>query len=235
MLQLALDIHKVENTVKSVKRLFNKAYKSGQDPYNSLLEFRNTPLDGTDGYAPTQLLNSRMLKSKLPTATKLLKPHVVPPMIDKLKARQQKQKAYYDRTASNNIPQPYPGDTVRFRNPRNQWYGKIQGILPQPRCVEVETPSGKIYKRNRRHTFPTKEKPPPQELIPEYQPIEPDTDNNTTSPDDNRIPEHKEPVCPNPSLDHSQISKDKYDNIKIRPDTTTRSGRSSKGSSKMNM
>ena len=103
-------------------------------------------------------------------------------MIDKLKARQQKHKTYYDRTASNTIPQPYPGYTVRFRNPRNKWQDQ-RYTFPTSMHRSGNT-FGKIYKEIA-DTFPTKENPPPQELIPEYQPIEPDNDNNITFPDDN--------------------------------------------------
>jgi len=58
-----------------------KAHLSGSDFFISLLEFRNTPLDGTDVYCPSELLNCRL------TAT-ILKPHVVPPIKDKLNGRQ---------------------------------------------------------------------------------------------------------------------------------------------------
>ena len=226
----------VESAVKTVKRLMKKAYKTGQDPYISLLEFRNTPFDGTDGFSPSQLLKSRILKSKLPTADNLIKPHIVPSMLSQLKARQMRQKYYYDRTASHKITQPKPGQAVRFRNAKNKWeYGIVKETLPQPRCVLVNTPSGKVYKRNRRHMYPTRELPPPPELL----------------IDDGEL---TEPVCETPSDHHDNLiqpklststhvrgspsktaSFAKYEQVKIRQDITTGSGRVSKGKTQLNL
>ena len=152
----------VENAVKSVKRLMKKANRSGQDPYNALMEFRNTPLDGTNGYSPSQLLNSRVLRSKLPTATSLLKPHVVPPMTKQLKERQQKQKEYFDRNASHNIPQPQAGQSVRFQLNDTWQYGTVKDTVG-PRSVLVENMDGRQSRRNRRHTFITQEPTPARE------------------------------------------------------------------------
>ncbi|XP_038045865.1 uncharacterized protein K02A2.6-like [Patiria miniata] len=65
-----------ERCIQTVKTLMKKAKVSGRDPYMALLEYRNTPLDGTEGYAPAQLLNSRLLKSRLPTSSTLLQSQV---------------------------------------------------------------------------------------------------------------------------------------------------------------
>ena len=85
----------VEHCVQTVKNLMKKSARAGHDYFNALLEYRNTPIDGTSGYSPAQLLNSRLLKSRLPTADSLLKPHVVPKMTQNLTQRQLKQKHYH--------------------------------------------------------------------------------------------------------------------------------------------
>ena len=48
------------------ERLFKKADDDGRDPYLTLLEYRNTPVSGLQ-YTQSQMLMSRLLRSKLPT------------------------------------------------------------------------------------------------------------------------------------------------------------------------
>ena len=123
--------------------------------------FATHTLDGCLGYAPSQMLHSRLLKSRLPTASTLLTPHVVPPIYGKLKERQVKQKHFYDRKASRNIEQPAVGQQVRFRCPNSKWdYGIVKADRPEPRNILIETPDGSIYRRNRRQSFMTRENPP---------------------------------------------------------------------------
>ena len=59
-----------EKAVQTVKMLLTKAKADGKDPYLSLLEYRNTPID--DVGSPAQLLMSRRLQSILPNT--LFKP-----------------------------------------------------------------------------------------------------------------------------------------------------------------
>ena len=58
-----------ERAVQTIKNLLKKA----QDPYQGLLNYRNTPLDGIN-LSPAQLLMDRRLKSSQPTKVDLLKP-----------------------------------------------------------------------------------------------------------------------------------------------------------------
>ena len=90
----------VEHCIQTVKSLLKKAELARKDPFLALLEYRNTPLDGTDGYSPAEMLSSRLLRSRVPTAASLLKPHVVPPHQKNLQLRQAKQKFYHDRKSS---------------------------------------------------------------------------------------------------------------------------------------
>ena len=59
-----------ERTIGTIKQLLRKA----EDPYVALMEYRNTPVTGI-GLSPSQMLNSRRLKSKLRTTAELLRPH----------------------------------------------------------------------------------------------------------------------------------------------------------------
>ncbi len=61
-----------ERTVQTVKNLLKKAKASNQDPYLSLLSYRNTP--GQQTGSPAQLLMNRRLRTDLPTSPKQLLP-----------------------------------------------------------------------------------------------------------------------------------------------------------------
>lgn len=62
-----------KRAIQMVKNLLKKAWDSNRDPYIALLEYRNTPLDGT-GYSRAQLLVCRRLKTKIPVSKSLLMP-----------------------------------------------------------------------------------------------------------------------------------------------------------------
>jgi len=59
------------------------------------------------------LINSRLLRSRIPTSVTLLKPHVVPPIKDKLKGRQSAQNQYFDARANWGLPPVNVGDHVK--------------------------------------------------------------------------------------------------------------------------
>jgi transposase InsO family protein len=65
----------IERTVQTVKKILKKADETGQDPYLSILEYRNSPLDSVMK-SQAQLLMSRRLKTRLPITTSLLPPQV---------------------------------------------------------------------------------------------------------------------------------------------------------------
>lgn len=66
---------KVEEAVKSAKRIMKRARSSKQDVYLSLLDFRNTPTEGMLS-SPVQRFMCRRTKSRLPTTQALLEPKV---------------------------------------------------------------------------------------------------------------------------------------------------------------
>ena len=99
-----------ERTIQTVKSMLRKAIKSNQDPYLSLLEYRNTPIDKDLG-SPCQLLMSRRTKTTLPTNPKLLEPEIRQNIQKDLIKRQNVQKKYYDQNTTK-LPELSEGDRV---------------------------------------------------------------------------------------------------------------------------
>ena len=119
------------------------------------------PLDGTNGYSPAEMLNSRLLRSRVPTAASLLKPHAVPSLQKNMQLRQAKQKFYHDRKSGKELTSFQSSDPVRFINPKGKWeFAKIKEEWNTPRSYAVETPDGRSFRRNHSHMFLTKEQVP---------------------------------------------------------------------------
>ena len=62
-----------ESAVKMAKRLVREAVESNKDPYLAILDYRNTPTQGTD-FSPAQCSSDRHTRTLLPTSSNLLKP-----------------------------------------------------------------------------------------------------------------------------------------------------------------
>ena len=144
-----------ERFVQTLKGLFKKADEDGRDPYLALLEYRNTPVSGLQ-YTPSQMLMSRLLRSKLPTKQTLLQPKVVDAHKD-LKHRQRRQKSYYDKGTSP-LPQLNPGDVVRVQRGKVWEPAVVKASHVQPRSYLVQSQHGQL-RRNRRHLIKTNELP----------------------------------------------------------------------------
>ena len=218
----------VENTVKTVKRILKKAAKSGEDPHLMLLEYRNTPIDGVK-YSPAQMLNSRALRSALiPTADNMLKPQTIPEVTDQLKQRQEIQKYYFDNKGVINHKPVDPGVSVRFKNAQNEWqFGNVVNSHNSPRSYVVKNQNEKVYRRNRKHLFVTKESPPAmkeeleQEIVSQPQ----ETQETIESPVRQGIEQSK---CPR------KVDK-YYESVQVRDEVVTSRGRISKPKQLLNM
>jgi len=148
-----------ERTVQTVKGILNKAKRDGKDPYLSILEYRNTPID--DIGSPAQILMSRRLRSTLPTTNIQLHPQVIKErnLKWKLVEKKNQQKKQYDRTAKE-LPNLTSGDKVRIRR-QDLWEpAVVVRKSSTPRSYDVKTQDGTVYRRNRRHMLQTKEKLP---------------------------------------------------------------------------
>ena len=102
---------KIENAVKSAKKLLIKAKASGQDPYLAILDWRNTPSTSI-GTSPVQRLFGRRTKTLLPTAGKMLQPKIVEGTEEKLKERKSNQEHYYNRGTSLRASSPFGSHAI---------------------------------------------------------------------------------------------------------------------------
>ena len=138
-----------EKYVQIVKHLFDKAKADKRDPYISLLEYRNTPLEC--GYSPSQLLNSRRYRSILPSTNQQLLPKAVDTskVQTELHKRHDRQKHYYD-VGSKPLKLLKVGESVRLRDNSNIWQTAIVTNKHADRSYVVQTESGNRYRRNRR-------------------------------------------------------------------------------------
>ncbi|MCG7876437.1 MAG: RNase H-like domain-containing protein [Candidatus Thiodiazotropha endolucinida] len=143
--------------VKIVKGILDKSKAENKDPYLSILNYRNTPIDNLG--SPAQLLMNRRLRSKLPVTQKLLKPKIInqKTVHEKLTKKQEKQKYFYDKS-SKNLSHLSPGDTIRVQNEKHWEPGIVVQNATTPRSYHVQTKRGQ-YRRNRKHLMKTNEKP----------------------------------------------------------------------------
>ena len=148
---------KVENAIKTAKRLMIKSHKDESDPYLSLLDWRNTPSEGLDS-SPSQRMFGRRGKTLLPSSSRLLKPDNQSEVLANKKVRKEKQQYYYNRNAKDK-PELMKGDVVRIKPFRNgkEWTKARVDDKCNIRSYKVTTEDGRTYRRNRRHLVSTKE------------------------------------------------------------------------------
>ena len=141
----------VERAVQTVKTLLKK----GADPYQALLDYRNTPLEGIN-LSPAQLLMGRRLTTTLPTTASLLRPQDAKDIKHILEKMKEKEKQQYDRHCGRELLSLHTGDVIRMQHGK-QW--KAATVLykhSSPRSYVVQAPDGTKYRRNRRHLHVTK-------------------------------------------------------------------------------
>jgi len=139
----------VENSVKTVKRLFSKCKESGQSEHLALLDWRNTPSEGMET-SPAQRFLGRRCKTLLPTTEALLCPrYSMEEDTAAIKIQKNRQQIYYDRHVKELKP-IQPGQTIQMRLPgENTWtMGKCIKTVG-PRSYEVQV-GGNMYRRNQR-------------------------------------------------------------------------------------
>ena len=103
-----------------------KAKAECKDPYLSLLELRNTPVDGLA--SPAQLSISRRLRSFILCIEKRLRPVVINPeqIEEAFERKQEVQNLYYDRSAGP-LPQLHDGEQIHIykESPKPHWEQKV--------------------------------------------------------------------------------------------------------------
>ena len=129
-----------------VKKLMKKAKRAGNDVYQALLHWHNTPTLDRE-CSPAQRLMSQHTRSLLPMSESLSKPHVVPDVSQKIKV-----KAVYDQH-SKQLPELDIGQLVYVKpmlHSKELWQkGTLVNKLSM-RSYTVDA-NGQAYRRNRLH------------------------------------------------------------------------------------
>lgn len=141
---------RVENAVKTAKRMMIKAREAGVDPFLALLEWRNTPSEQL-GPSPVQLMFGRRTRTRLPTANTLLDTSTSHAASTALAVAKARQAVYYNRGSKERPPMDI-GQTVRVKfDERPEWRkAEIADILPH-RSYAVRFPDGTVRRRTSRH------------------------------------------------------------------------------------
>ena len=140
-----------ESAVKSAKSIIRKSLEDNYDPYLAILDFRNTPSQGSD-YSPALKSLGRCTRTLLPTSSNLLKPLGI--NVEKIKSdrnqRNQRSAKYYNIHAKD--LEPLDVDEVVRIKPTTMGRKELEkGIVKQrldERSYEISTDTG-ILRRNR--------------------------------------------------------------------------------------
>uniref|UniRef100_A0A3B5A5R0 Integrase catalytic domain-containing protein n=1 Tax=Stegastes partitus TaxID=144197 RepID=A0A3B5A5R0_9TELE len=165
-----------EKTVQPAKALMDKERAHRVNPYLSLLEYRNTPVDGLK--SPAQLLMSRRINPTFnPSSyweTAAARTH--PPQHSPHQKGNVPKTAETDRNTKTLLTLP-SGATVRFQLPTETWKpATVTGPAATQRSYNSVTDEGQILRRNRRHLLQTQESDTGQQ-----------THNNQEKPEDTEL------------------------------------------------
>ena len=131
------------------KKLLKKCLEGGEDIEIALLQYRNSPLKHID-YSPSQLLNSRVCKTKIPINVSLLKPKVCENIHEKLLLRHSVYKKQYNENAKDLKPLNINADVTMYNHVQKKWEpGKVLANHESPRSYWVENEVGDSVRRNR--------------------------------------------------------------------------------------
>lgn len=143
----------VERAIQTVKNILKKTLEDRIDYRMALLEYLNTPISQNLA-SPAELLQSRKMRSILPTPKALLMPKVQLNTKETLKNRQLNQKQYYDRSAKS-LTVLKVGQKVKIKNDiTNKWISGIITEILKYRSYKIRLNCGRIMVRNRRHIIP---------------------------------------------------------------------------------
>jgi len=146
-----------ERAVGIAKNLLIKCEETREDPYLALLNLRNTPKDEVTG-SPVQRLYNRRTRTLIPTAQCRLKPEPtnIVAVRGKLGERRQRSKKYYNR-GTRHLGPLQKGEEVRVRTGKTWTPARLVSQDDCPRSYNVQMPSGRVWRRNRRDLLKTKE------------------------------------------------------------------------------
>ncbi|KAF6214984.1 hypothetical protein GE061_009732 [Apolygus lucorum] len=140
-----------EAAVKICENILRKCLRTGQDPHDLLLFYRNAEIPALR-YSPSQLLFGRVLKDKIIWNEEVLLPKC--PDIDVVTKRlndlQLQQKCQYDKGCKT-LTDLKGNDRVLFRLADSWQHGYVSGPANTPRSYWIEGENGKTYRQNRQH------------------------------------------------------------------------------------
>ena len=147
---------KAESAVKVAKFLIRKALMAQEDPWLSILAYRNMPSQYSKT-SPVQRYLDRRTRTTLPTRSKLLSQEDGQISSEQVKhsnrVRQERQGEAYNRHGQD-LPELQPGQVIRIEPGQGQgsYWSKGQVVKKvASRSYQVETERGTVIRRNRRH------------------------------------------------------------------------------------
>ena len=144
-----------EKSVQIIQSLLNQSKANNQDPYLSLLEYRNTTVDNVS--SPAQLLMGRKLRATLLVTASQLKQKIIPSEVVQrtLMQKRSTQKWYHDKGAKP-LSELKEGDEA-YMQVSNKWLPVVvTDVTKTPRSYVVKRPDGRKYLRIRKHLSSTK-------------------------------------------------------------------------------
>ena len=148
-----------ERYVQTVKQFLKKAAadESKSDIYQSLLAYRQTPVQGLP-FSPSEMLFNRCIRGPLPYTRRTLKP-LIPDAYPLLSERQRSPKLSSDRQARD-LPPLHKGEEVVIRtDDENEWSrGQVLSKTPHTRSYMVDTGTSHL-RRTRTHIKPVQSIP----------------------------------------------------------------------------
>lgn len=140
-----------ERSIQTIKKMFRKCRETGTDYFTSLLHYRTTRKN--DMASPAELLMSRVLRTKLPSMSKTLKPRLSKSdNLEKSKIKKENIENNYNRNSKNIRPINVGGQIYFKKNPLSVWLpGTIVEICKEPRSYLIKDGEGVTYRRNRQH------------------------------------------------------------------------------------
>ena len=155
---------KAESAVKIMRSLLVKTHKEGGDPYEVMLEQRNTPRQDT-GRSPPEMMFNKRTRSFLPSMSN----NPMDPLVtEERKARKRGVKKAHDRK-SRRLSKIDVGQSVLDTEGQNWKLGAVTDVLG-PNTYQISGSNGGTCRRNRVHMRPTRIAPKSRDLSPVIQP-----------------------------------------------------------------
>jgi len=133
---------KAEAGVKIAKQMMIKCVETKTDPYEALLELRNTPRADT-GVSPHEMMFTRPARTRIPSIEKTIATSA------KRNARKEQVLKHYNKKAKT-LPKLDKGDNLYFQHNHAWTPGRVQQNISDRNYVVVSQ-DNTVYKRNRDH------------------------------------------------------------------------------------